>query len=126
MLRVRQRAFGDFIGKAQPASVQPVEEADEGFVLMVDFLKMQIDEFTDPAEKEIVDDEAVELVAVNRQMAKSLILPHVLSIDGHSDQVRHQIGQSLIVIAFNPNNFSLPLGIRKFANAGEKLPVFPL
>src|SRR5262249_20276224 len=81
IVRVSQGAFGDFIGRAHAACVQPVEEADKGLALVVYFLEMKIDEFTDAAEEEIIDDETVELVAVNRQMANSLILPYILPIN---------------------------------------------
>ncbi len=111
MLRMSESALRDFVGKAQPASVQPVEEADEGLAFMVDFLKMQIDELANPAEEEIIDNEAVELVSVNGEVANALILPHILPIDGDADQMRHQVRESLIVIAFDPNDFRSPLGI---------------
>ncbi len=69
-------------------------------------------------------DEAVELMAVHGQMPLALILPHVALVDGDADQVRHQVGEACIVIAFDPNHFYLTLWIGKFADVGKELPMF--
>ena len=62
-------------------------------------------------------------MAVNRQMAQALILPHILLIHLDTHQVGHDICQAMVVIALHPYHFHLALGIGEFANVAEKFPV---
>jgi hypothetical protein len=41
----------------------------------------------------------------------------------HAYQVRHDVAESVIVIAFHPYDLKVALGIRKLANVTQKLPV---
>ena len=67
--------------------------------------------------------EAVELVPMHRKIPLPLKLPGVLAIDPNSHQVRHHLREPVIVIPLHPHHLHLPLGIGKFADVGEKLPV---
>src|SRR6202050_2206871 len=67
--------------------------------------------------------EAVELMAVDRDVAQSAVLPGVVLVDADADQVRHDVGQSVVMIAFDPHDFDVALGIRGLANVAEELPV---
>ena len=64
------------------------------------------------AQQKIVDHKAVELMAVNGQMALSGIFPDVLLINRYADEVRHDVRQAVIVIAFHPDDFYAGLWIR--------------
>jgi hypothetical protein len=79
--------------------------------------------FADPANKQIFADKSVELMAVHCQMALARIFPHVTLVDRNADQMRHQIRQAMIVVAFHPDHFHMPLGIGKLADIGQKFPV---
>src|SRR6266851_2150368 len=67
--------------------------------------------------------EAVKLMPVDRQMTQSAKFPGILLIDSDADQVRHDLRESVVVIAFYPNHFYVPLGIRKLANVSKELPM---
>jgi hypothetical protein len=60
---------------------------------------------------------------MNRQMSPTPILPGIFLIDLYANQVRHDIGQALIVIAFHPYDFDVALWIRKFADETEEFPM---
>ncbi len=62
-------------------------------------------------------------MAVNREVAQAGVLPGIFLIDAHAHQMRHDVGEPVIVIALHPNHFDLALGIRKLANISQKLPV---
>lgn len=57
-------------------------------------------------------------------MAQPLIIPRVFLIDLYANQMRHDVGKPVIVIAFHPDHFDLPLGIRELADVAEEPPVF--
>ena len=42
----------------------------------------------------------------------------------HTDQVRHDVGQPVVVIPLNPHHFDVSLGIRQLPDVPEKLPMF--
>ncbi len=63
-------------------------------------------------------------MAVHRQMPLALVFPNVALVDGHADQMRHQVGQASVVVSLDPDHFNLALWIGKFADIGEELPVF--
>ena len=76
-----------FRRKAQPARVQPVNVTREGFVLEVEFLQLQMKEGAESAQQQIVHDEAVELMAVHCEMPQAAVLPRVLLVSFHPNQV---------------------------------------
>jgi len=78
----------------------------------------------DVAQQTIADQEAIKLVAVNRQVMEAVKIPLVLLVDIDTDQVGHHIGKTMIVIPFNPDHRDAALRIRQLANIAEKLPVF--
>jgi hypothetical protein len=87
-------------------------------------LNLQVEGHEKVAERKIINDEAVELMAVNRQMAAPAKVPGILLKDFNPNQVRHHIGKPLVVITFDPNHLYIALGIGEFANVPQKLPVF--
>ena len=112
------------VRQQQPASIHAVQEARDTFGSRIDFLNLQKDQLAQSTDPEILFDEAVELVAVHRQMPLALVLPDVALVDGNADQMRHQIGEAGVVVALDPNHFHLALWIGKLADVGEELPVF--
>ena len=84
---------------------------------------MQKNQFAQSADPEILFDEAIELVAVHREVPLAFVFPNVALVDGNADQVRHQIGEASVVVALDPNHFHLTLWIRKFADVRKELPV---
>ncbi len=38
--------------------------------------------------------------------------------------MRHDVGETVVVVSFDPYDFDVALGIREFADRAEKLPVF--
>lgn len=56
-------------------------------------------------------------------MAQAGIIPGIFLVDAHPDQVRHDVGESVIVIAFHPDHFDMTLGIRQLADQAKKFPV---
>ena len=57
-------------------------------------------------------------------MPAALVLPRVGLIDAHANQVRHDIGEAVIVIAFNPYDFDFTFGVGELTYVSEELPVF--
>src|ERR1022692_3921613 len=62
-------------------------------------------------------------MAVDRDVAQSVVVPRVALEDADADQVRHDVRESVVVIAFDPNDFDVAFGIGKLANVAEELPV---
>jgi hypothetical protein len=122
--RVGQRARCHFRRHAQPSRVQAVNQSRDRLTLEVHLLQPQIKRRTPPAEPDAVHLKAVELVAVNRNVPQTAIFPRVALVNANPNQVRHDVGQPVIVIAFYPDNLDVALGIRKLANVAKKLPMF--
>jgi len=122
-LGVRQGAVGHLLRKPQPARIQPIQAAGELLVLGIHFLDAAEEQFSGTAQKNIVERKAIELMPVDCQVALPVIGPHVALKNGNSYKVGHDVRQSLIVVAFDPHDFDLPLTIGELANVGEKLPV---
>jgi hypothetical protein len=120
--RMGNRAGGYFGGKA-PAGIQAVKKARKTLALEIDFLQLKIEEGAQAAEQKIVDHEAVELMSVNCQVPVASKIPPVFLIDLHSYQVRHDIAQAVVVIAFHPHHLHSAFRIGKFADVAQKLPV---
>ena len=78
----------------------------------------------DVAQQTIADQEAIELMPVNRQMMDAVKIPFILLVDVNADQMGHHVGKTMIVISLNPNHRDSAFRIRQLANVAEKLPVF--
>lgn len=63
-------------------------------------------------------------MSVNRDVPPSAEFPFVVLVDANADQMRHDVGQPVVVVAFHPHDFDVALGIRELANVAEELPVF--
>jgi hypothetical protein len=61
---------------------------------------------------------------MNGQVAHPGKVPDILLVHSHADQVRHNVGETLVVVSFDPDHLYVALGVRKFANVTEKFPVF--
>jgi hypothetical protein len=73
--------------EAQPSGVQAVEKAGKTLAGKVDLLQQEMQERTGTADKEIVDYETVELMSMNREVAKAGKIPTVFLVDLHAHQV---------------------------------------
>src|SRR5579863_9723830 len=73
---------------------------------------------------QIVGDDAVKLMTVNGEVPQAAVLPRILLVDLYSDKVRHDVGESLVVVAFHPDDFNISLGVGELADVAEELPVF--
>jgi hypothetical protein len=78
----------------------------------------------DVAQQTIADQEAIELMAVNREMPDAVKIPFVLLIDIDTDQMGHHVRKTMIVIPLNPDHRDPAFRIRQLPNVTEKLPVF--
>jgi hypothetical protein len=85
--RMEQSAGRDFSGHAQPACVEPVEEACNWLLLQIEFLQLKVEQSRQVIHSHASYDKAIELMAMNCQMAKARIFPLVLLVDLHSDEV---------------------------------------
>ena len=56
-------------------------------------------------------------------MAQPAVLPGVMLVNPNAHQVRHNVGESVVMIALDPHNFDVALGIRQLADVTEKFPV---
>jgi hypothetical protein len=86
-------------------------------------LQFEVERRTEPAETHIVHLKSIELMTVNGDMAQSLVLPGIVLINADANQMRHDVGETVIVIALDPDDFDVALGIRQLANVAEKPPV---
>ena len=60
---------------------------------------------------------------MNRDVAQTAVLPLVVLVHAHANQVRHDIGEAVIVVAFHPHDFNAALRIRQLSNIAEEFPV---
>src|SRR6516225_11974135 len=63
-------------------------------------------------------------MTVDRNMAQTVVHPAICLKYTYSDQVRHDVGEPVIVVPFYPNDFNSALRIREFADETQELPVF--
>src|SRR5579863_3052803 len=63
-------------------------------------------------------------MAMDGEVTDTVKFPGVFLIDADADQVRHDLSEAVVVVAFDPNDFDLALGVGEFANVSKKLPVF--
>jgi hypothetical protein len=108
---ILQSSRGHFRRHAEPARVQAVNEPHDGLALEVELLQLEVERSPEFAEPYIVDLETVELMTVDRDMPQSVVLPRVVLVDPDSNQVRHDVGESVVVIAFYPHDFDVALGV---------------
>ena len=123
LARILQSSRGDLRRHAQPARVQPVDEPHNGLALEIQRLQLEIQRRAQPAEPNAVHLKAVKLMAVNRDVAQSGVLPGVTLVNPNAHQVRHDVGEPVVMIALHPHDFDVALGIRQLADVAEKLPV---
>src|SRR5260370_32858100 len=86
-------------------------------------LDLRVDENPYSAQQQVIDHEAVELVAVNGEVALSAVVPGGLLIDLDPDQVGHDVDQSLIMIAFHPYHLNITLRIGKLPDIQKQRPM---
>ena len=104
--------------------VQPINQPHDGLALEVELLQLEVERSAQLAEPHIVYLEAIKLVAVNRDVPPAAVFPFIVLVDPNPDQMRHDISQSVIVVAFHPHDLDFAFGIRELANVAEELPVF--
>lgn len=109
---VGRRTGGDLGREAQPACVQAIDQAGEPLAFEVEFLQQEEEPGAKIAEYEVIDQRAVELVPVDGEVAPAAVFPNVFLINRDADQMRHHVGETLIVIALDPDYFHVALGIR--------------
>ena len=123
LARIVQRSSGDLRRQAEPMRIQPVNQPHDRLALEIEFLQLQIERCAECAQPDIANLKAIELMAMDRDVAKSVVLPGVVLVDADADQVRHDVGESVVVITFYPHDFDVAFGIGKLANVAEELPV---
>src|SRR5579884_4079620 len=120
---VRHRARSHLRRQTQPACIQAVNQTRKPFALEIEFLQEEEQPGAKISEDEVVDQRAIELMAVDRDVAAAAILPNVYLVNLNADQVRHDVGETLIVVSLDPDNFHVAFGIRQLADVGQKVPV---
>ncbi len=121
--RVLQRPSGYLRRHPQPARVQPVDQPHDRLALEIKLLQLEIDGGPKLAEPDTVHLKSIELMSVNRNVALPREIPGVALVNPHAHQMRHDVRQTVIVIAFHPYNFYIALRIRQLADVTEKFPV---
>ncbi len=120
---ILQRAFGNLVRQPQPACIHAIQKTREDLAVRIQLLNAVKDLFPQPAEQQIAADEAVKLVAVDGEMTLAGILPHVALVDRNADQVRHQLRQPMVVVAFDPDHLHAAARVGEFTDVAEELPV---
>jgi hypothetical protein len=120
---VFQSSRGNLGRHPEPARVETVDEPHDGLAFEIKFLQRQIERCSELAEPDIIDLKTIELMAVDRDVAQSVVLPGIALVHADADQVRHDIGEAVVMIALDPDDFDVAFGIRKFANVAQELPV---
>jgi hypothetical protein len=119
-----KRSGSNFWRQTKPARVEAVKKSGQHFALRIPLLQLQIDERAEQiVETHIVHHEAVELVPVDGNVALAPIFPAIFLKHPNSNQMRHDLGESVIVIAFHPDYFDTALRVGEFPDVAEKLPV---
>ena len=116
-------AFLNLVAQAKPARTQAIQPSRHTLLAGVELLRAVVEPLEKAAEQDVAIDEAIELVAVNGKVAFAAVLPYVALIDGHADQVRHELRQPDVVIALDPDDLAAALGIAELAYGREELPV---
>ncbi len=121
------QGVGSYLGgEAQPACVEAIEIAGEALVAEVELLYAAEEQLSAATEQFVVQRETVELVAVNGQVAQSVVGPNVALKHRNSHKVGHHLGEAFVMIAFHPNDLDVAFAIGEFADAGEKFPMIAI
>ncbi len=123
MMGIGHCAAGNFGRHAQPARIQPVNQPRHRLALEIELLQQKIKRRPQPAEPQPVHLKPVKLMPMDGHVPQAPILPGVLLINPHAHQVRHDVGKAVVMVALDPNDFNIPLGVRELADIAEKLPV---
>ena len=86
---MRYCAGTHLVGKPQPHCVEALQKANYPLSPERYFLQMLVARGEKSAEQTIVNQKAVELMAMNGQVAKTAILPLIFLVDLNSYEVRH-------------------------------------
>jgi hypothetical protein len=124
LLGICNRAGGNLRAEPQPSRIDAVQVSGKRLFISFEFLDLVVDQLPNAADENIARKRTIELMAMNRQMPFSAVLPCISLVNGYSDKVRHHFRQSSIVVSLDPDDFDLPLRVRELANVGEKAPVF--
>src|SRR5438270_3923164 len=109
---ILQRALRHFVGQAEPYCVKALQETDNSLSSERDFLQPFVNQGKHSCKQTVCNQEAVELVAMNGQVAASLKLPFVFLVDGDAYEMRHEFGEPVIVVALHPHDFDATFRIR--------------
>ncbi len=120
MCKCSRRHFGRH---PHPARVHAVNPACNAVVLRVELLQFQESASPHLAQFQVIENETIELVPVNGNVPDAAEGPQVFLIHPHSDQVRHDVREPMVVVAFDPNDFNPAFWIRQLANVRKKSPV---
>ena len=74
-------------------------------------------------DEEIFADEAIKLMSVHGEMALAFVQPYITLIHRHTDNVRHEIREAMVMIAFHPDDLDPAFGIGELADIGEEFPM---
>ena len=123
MARVGERTGSDFRRHPQPVGIQPVNHSRDGLAFEIQLLQLQVKRRSPAAEANAIDLKTVELMAVDRDVAQAAVIPGVAVVNADADQMRHDVGQPVIVVSFHPDDFNVAFWMGKLADMTEKLPV---
>jgi hypothetical protein len=111
---------GYFSGDLEPAFTFFLDVAATSFVLKIDQLDEVIEFVSQEADKSVINQEIVKLMAVDSQIFFVFILPFVTSINLGAGEYLEELSEISVVITPNPFDFS---GFGKLANQKQQLPV---
>src|SRR5262249_28815660 len=120
---VAERALCYLRRKAQPSGVETVKVAGKTLIPGIDFLEPQVNQLSPVAYLHVLDDKAIELMAVDGEMAFPRIIPLVFLVNGNTDQMRHHLCQPQIVVTLHPHHLHAVFGIGELANVAQEFPV---
>ena len=86
-LGICQRALCNLVAQAQPACTEAVKPARHFLLFTVQALRHLVEPFEEPAQQDVAIDKAVELVAVDGQVAFPAIFPYKSLIDRNAHHV---------------------------------------
>src|SRR5215831_13441495 len=89
--------------EAQPHGVESLKKSHNSFLTKRDLLQ--------------------KLMTMNCQVANAAVMPLVFLVNLNSNQVRHNLRQSVVVVSFDPDHLDGALGIGEFAYVTEELPM---
>jgi hypothetical protein len=83
---VKQCSSCDFRRQTQPACIEPVKKTRQNLALRIQLLQLEVKQRSEKIiEADIVHNETIELVAVDRDMTRTLVFPAVLLVHAHAD-----------------------------------------